>query len=206
MLGDLFDFWIGDDDNSDFSKLIQYELKKLTELGVPCFFIQGNRDFLLGKHFLKHTGMQLLEDETVIDLYGCQVLIMHGDTLCIHDEEYLEYRKKVRKPWLKWMFTHIPLYIRRIIATKIQSNLKKHKENKPLDVMDVTLSEVEKVLNFHSVNLMIHGHTHNPGIHELNTEQGNRIRIVLGDWYTQGSVLAYTEHGYELQVRPFNEK
>ncbi|EPE37418.1 UDP-2,3-diacylglucosamine hydrolase [Candidatus Photodesmus katoptron] len=204
VLGDLFDFWVGDDDNSSFATLIKDELKKLTSSGVPCFFIRGNRDFLIGTRFAEYTGIRLLSDEAVIDLYDRKAVILHGDTLCTRDVKYLKYRQKVRKPWLKWLFNCIPVYFKRIIINKIQSNVRGKKKFKSLDIMDVTASEVEKVFDLHNVDLMIHGHTHIPNIHQLNTDKGNKIRIVLGDWNHHGSILFYYKNRYELQIRPFD--
>lgn len=203
VLGDLFEFWIGDDDNSEFSLEIQQEFKRLTRAGVTCFFTQGNRDFLVGKRFAKKTGMSLLPDETVIDLYGRKAVILHGDTLCTLDVKYLEYRKKVHQPWLQWVFNRIPFFIKKKIVSKVQSDIKEDKQTKSLDIMDVTPDEVVSVMNQHHVNLMIHGHTHRPNIHQLNTNSGDGTRIVLGDWYTQGSILVYDENGFELKTKPF---
>ncbi len=203
VLGDLFEFWIGDDDNSEFSLEIQQEFKRLTHAGVTCFFTQGNRDFLVGKRFANKTGMSLLPDETVIDLYGRKAVILHGDTLCTLDVKYLEYRKKVHQPWLQWFFNRIPFFIKKKIVSKVQSDIKEDKQTKSLDIMDVTPDEVVSVMNQHHVNLMIHGHTHRPNIHQLNTNSGDGTRIVLGDWYTQGSILVYDENGFELKTKPF---
>ncbi|MCK6261975.1 UDP-2,3-diacylglucosamine diphosphatase [Vibrio sp. ZSDE26] len=203
VLGDLFEFWIGDDDNSDFSMHIQKEFKALTQLGVQCYFTQGNRDFLVGKRFAKQTGMTLLADETVIDLYGRKAVILHGDTLCTLDVKYLEYRKTVHQPWLQWIFNRIPFFIKRKIVSKVQTDIKEEKQSKSLDIMDVTPDEVISVMDTHHVDLMIHGHTHRPNIHELQTSSGNSTRIVLGDWYTQGSILVYDENGFNLKSKPF---
>ncbi|MGC9491524.1 UDP-2,3-diacylglucosamine diphosphatase, partial [Vibrio genomosp. F10] len=141
VLGDLFEFWVGDDDNSEFSLLIQKEFKQLTDSGVDCYFTQGNRDFLVGKRFAKQTGMTLLNDETVIDLYGRKAVILHGDTLCTLDIKYLEYRKKVHQPWLQWVFNRIPFFIKKRIVSKVQSDIKEDKQKKSMQIMDVTPGE-----------------------------------------------------------------
>ncbi|MGF1720406.1 UDP-2,3-diacylglucosamine diphosphatase [Vibrio kyushuensis] len=203
VLGDLFEFWIGDNDNSDFSIQVQQEFKRLTDLGIECYFTQGNRDFLIGKRFAKQTGMTLLDDETVIDLYGRKAVILHGDTLCTLDVKYLEYRKKVHQPWLQWVFNRIPFFLKRKIVSKVQSDIKEEKQTKSLDIMDVTPDEVISVMDKYSVDLMIHGHTHRPNIHRLNVSSGEGIRIVLGDWYTQGSILVYDENGFDLKTKSF---
>ncbi|CAH0539417.1 UDP-2,3-diacylglucosamine diphosphatase [Vibrio marisflavi] len=203
VLGDLFEFWIGDDDNSEFATKIKLEFKHLVASGIPCFFIRGNRDFLVGKRFSKQTGVQLLEQETIIDLYGKKAVILHGDTLCTRDVSYLEYRKKVHLPWLQWLYNRTPFFIKKKIVSKIQSDIKQDKNTKSLEIMDVTPSEVESVMEKHNVDLMIHGHTHRPNIHRINSTKEEKTRIVLGDWYTQGSVLVYDKNGYDLQTRPF---
>jgi UDP-2,3-diacylglucosamine hydrolase len=204
VLGDLFEFWIGDDDRSDFASSIRSEFKSLTDRGVPCFFTQGNRDFLVGRRFAKQTGVTLLGDETVIDLYGTKAVVLHGDTLCTDDIKYLEFRAKVHQPWLQWIFNRIPMFIKKKIVSKVQSDIRTDKETKSLDIMDVTQSEVEKVMRDHNVQLMIHGHTHRPAIHTFEHSNQVYTRIVLGDWYTQGSVLVYNKNNFDLQQRPFS--
>lgn len=203
VLGDLFEFWIGDDDRSAFASSIREEFKALTNKGVPCYFTQGNRDFLVGKRFAKQTGITLLGDETVIDLYGRKAVILHGDTLCTQDVKYLAYRAKVHQPWLQWVFNRIPMLIKKKIVNKVQGEIKSDKQTKSLDIMDVTQDEVEKVMLDHKVELMIHGHTHRPNIHTFKLHETIYTRIVLGDWYIQGSVLVYGKDEMELQQRPF---
>lgn len=204
VLGDLFEFWVGDDDRSEFANQIRSEFKTLTERGIPCYFTQGNRDFLIGQRFARQTGVKLLGDETVIDLYGRKAVVLHGDTLCTQDVKYLEYRKKVHQPWLQWVFNRIPMSIKKRIVTKVQSDIRTDKQTKSLDIMDVTQSEVEQVMQSHQVDLMIHGHTHRPKVHTFELNQTPCTRIVLGDWYTQGSVLVFDKNNFELQQRPFS--
>ena len=203
VLGDLFEFWIGDDDTGDFAQQIKQEFKQLTTQGVPCYFIQGNRDFLLGKRFARDTGITLLDEEQVIDLYGRKAVILHGDTLCIDDVSYQNYRKKVHQPWLQWIFNRLPFALKQKIVSKIQGDIRDHKQHKSMQIMDVTQSEVEQVMVRHDVDLMIHGHTHRPDIHHFSTSDGEKTRIVLGDWYTQGSVLVCQHGEMTLQSRPF---
>lgn len=204
VLGDLFDFWIGDDDKSDFAHFVRGEFKRLTEAGVPCFFTKGNRDFLVGKRFAKQTGITLLGDETVIDLYGRKAVVLHGDTLCTQDVSYLKFREKVNQKWLQWLFNRIPMFIKTKIVSKIQSDIRDDKQTKSLEIMDVTQEEVERVMKVHQVDLMIHGHTHRPNVHKFVNNQSTNTRIVLGDWYTQGSVLVCNKNNIELQTRPFS--
>ncbi|MFV0575106.1 MAG: UDP-2,3-diacylglucosamine diphosphatase [Vibrio sp.] len=206
VLGDLFEFWIGDDDDSPFIVTIKNAFQQLTQSGVKCFFIQGNRDFLLGKRFCKETGITLLPDTAVIDLYGTPTLILHGDTLCTKDEKYQEFRKTVHQPWLQTLFNLIPLFIRKKIVQRVQNKIRLQKHQKQMDIMDVTPEEVVSELENNQVQQMIHGHTHRPNIHQHQTKLGVATRTVLGDWYEQGSILVCTENGCELQNRPFSTK
>lgn len=205
VLGDLFDFWIGDDDPTPFAKQIQQEFKHLTAQGVPCYFTQGNRDFLVGGRFAKQTGVTLLPDETVIDLYGTSAVILHGDTLCTQDVRYLAFRAKVHQPWLQWLFNRLPFFIKQRIVAKIQTDIRSDKSQKAMEIMDVTPDEVVHVMDKYQVPLMIHGHTHRPAIHHIS-DAPQKTRIVLGDWYTQGSVLVYSESGYSLEKRRFESQ
>ncbi|NAW70420.1 MULTISPECIES: UDP-2,3-diacylglucosamine diphosphatase [Vibrio] len=202
VLGDLFDFWIGDDDPTPFAQQIKAEFQQLTAAGVACFFVHGNRDFLIGQRFAKETGIVLLAQETVIHLYGTPVVILHGDTLCTEDVRYLAFREKVHKPWLQWVFNRLPYAIKKRIVQRVQSDIRHDKQQKAMEIMDVTPSEVIQVLNHHHVDIMIHGHTHRPAIHHL-PQLGHKTRIVLGDWYSQGSILRYAPQGYALESRPF---
>ncbi|MGR6839373.1 UDP-2,3-diacylglucosamine diphosphatase [Aliivibrio wodanis] len=203
VLGDLFEFWIGDDDNSPFNILIKNAFKALTQQGVECYFTQGNRDFLLNKRFCKETGVQLLDDHTVINIDGESVLVMHGDTLCIDDIKYQEFRAKVHQPWLQWVFNRIPLFIRQRIVKNVQDKIKARKQHKTLTIMDVTQSEVEKVMSEKGVKRLIHGHTHRPDVHSFINNDEKMTRIVLGDWYKQGSILEYKNNKYTLHNKSF---
>lgn len=199
VLGDLFDFWVGDDDDSEFALKIQAEFRQLTLAGVPCYFIHGNRDFLVGRRFARRTGVTLLAEEHVVDLYGQKALLLHGDTLCTQDVRYLEFRKKVHQPWLQWLFNRLPLFIKRKLVSKIQQDIRQDKQHKAMEIMDVTPDEVQQRLQHHSVSLMIHGHTHRPNIHR----HSYGTRVVLGDWYEQGSVGVFRPNGFTLEKRAF---
>lgn len=203
VLGDLFEMWIGDDDNSPFHQQIKSAFRQLTDSGVPCYFIHGNRDFLVGKRFSRETGVQLLPEHSVIDLYGTPTLILHGDTLCTLDEEYQRYRKKVHNRFIQWLFFRLPLSYRQKIGNKMRSNSSMTNQEKAQDVMDVTPDEVEKIMAQYQVTAMIHGHTHRPAIHHLNVGSLSASRTVLGDWYDHGSVLVCTPDGCQLETRDF---
>lgn len=199
VLGDLFEFWVGDDDDNDFNQSIKRAFKILASKGVSCYFIQGNRDFLVGQRFSKETNMTLLPEVSKIDLYGQSAVILHGDTLCIDDHKYQAYRKKVHLPWLQFIYNLLPLNIKKKIVSKVQSDIGEDKKHKTWDIMDVNQQEVEQVMESNQVELMIHGHTHRPNIHRFDTESGQKTRIVLGDWYKQGSVLSFSDGSFELK-------
>lgn len=204
VLGDLFEFWIGDDDNSSFNQAIKNAFKQLADKGVPCFFIQGNRDFLIGKRFALESAMTLLPEVSIIDLYGKKVMIMHGDTLCIDDHKYQAYREKVHLPWLQFLYNRLPLFIKKKIVSKIQSDIGEDKKEKSLEIMDVNQQEVERIMDQYGVDLLIHGHTHRPDIHNFVSTNGHKQRIVLGDWYQQGSILSFSSaESYQLTHKEF---
>ncbi|WP_437887062.1 UDP-2,3-diacylglucosamine diphosphatase [Phytobacter sp. V91] len=203
ILGDLFEAWIGDDDPTPLHREIASAIKALVESGVPCYFIHGNRDFLLGKRFARESGMQLLPEEKVLELYGRRVLIMHGDTLCTDDAGYLAFRAKVHKPWLQKLFLALPLFIRQRIAVKMRAGSKAANSHKSLTIMDVNPDAVVNVMEKHQVQCLIHGHTHRPDVHELSINQTPAIRVVLGAWHTQGSMVKVTADDIELSHFPF---
>ncbi|MCG7587186.1 UDP-2,3-diacylglucosamine diphosphatase [Photobacterium sp. OFAV2-7] len=203
VLGDLFEMWIGDDDDSPFHQQIKSAFRQLTESGVPCYFIHGNRDFLVGKRFSRETGVKLLPEHSVIDLYGTPTLILHGDTLCTLDEDYQRYRKKVHNRFIQWLFFRLPLSYRQKIGNKMRSNSSMTNQEKSQDVMDVTPDEVEKIMAQYQVTAMIHGHTHRPAVHRLSVGSQPASRTVLGDWYDHGSVLVCTPDGCQLETRDF---
>ncbi|MGF1679740.1 UDP-2,3-diacylglucosamine diphosphatase [Photobacterium minamisatsumaniensis] len=203
VLGDLFEMWIGDDDDSPFHQKIKHAFKQVTDSGVSCYFIHGNRDFLVGKRFSQETGVQLLPEHTVVDLYGQPTLLLHGDTLCTLDEGYQRYRKKVHNRIIQWLFFRLPLRYRQQIGNKMRSGSNQNNQMKSLSIMDVTAEEVEKVMADNGVQQMIHGHTHRPAVHQLQVAGLPAERIVLGDWYDHGSVLVYSAEGYQLETRDF---
>ncbi|MCW8327513.1 UDP-2,3-diacylglucosamine diphosphatase [Photobacterium sp. SDRW27] len=203
VLGDLFEMWIGDDDDSPFHQQIKSAFKQLTDSGTPCYFIHGNRDFLVGNRFSKETGVQLLPEHTVVDIYGTPTLILHGDTLCTLDEAYQRYRKKVHNKFIQWLFFRLSLAYRQKIGNKLRSNSSATNQVKQQDVMDVTPDEVVKVMSQYQVKAMIHGHTHRPDVHSLTVDNQPARRTVLGDWYDHGSVLVCTPEGCRLETREF---
>lgn len=142
ILGDLFEAWIGDDDPNPLHRQMAAAIKAVSDSGVPCYFIHGNRDFLLGKRFARESGMTLLPEEKVLELYGRRVLIMHGDTLCTDDAGYQAFRAKVHKPWLQTLFLALPLFVRKRIAARMRANSKEANSSKSLAIMDVNQNAV----------------------------------------------------------------
>lgn len=195
ILGDLFDFWIGDDEQSDLISEVQQLIRHLTEQGVPCYFQHGNRDFLIGKKFANACGLTLLPTYQVIDLYGAPTLLCHGDTLCVDDVKYQQYRKKVHQKWRQWLFLHLPLKVRLKIAEKIRAKSRQDKQVKSTEIMDVNADFVQQMFAQFHVTQMIHGHTHRQKHHEIPP---HFHRIVLGDWGETSSLLEVTPHSIEF--------
>ena len=195
ILGDLFDFWIGDDEQSDLISEVQQLIKHLTKQGVPCYFQHGNRDFLIGKKFANACGLTLLPTYQVIDLYGTPTLLCHGDTLCVDDVKYQHYRKKVHQKWRQWLFLHLPLKVRLNIAEKIRAKSRQDKQLKSTEIMDVNAAFVQQMFAQFHVTQMIHGHTHRQKHHEIPP---HFHRIVLGDWGETSSLLEVTPHSIEF--------
>jgi UDP-2,3-diacylglucosamine hydrolase len=196
ILGDLFEYWIGD----DVAVLPEYRplidgLRELTAGGVPVHVMHGNRDFLLGHGFEQQTGCRLLPDPTVISLYGENTLLMHGDTLCTDDVAYLQFRVMVRNPdWVK-MFLVKTIAERDAIVRNYREISKAATAVKKPEIMDVNQGAVEAALRQHGVRHLIHGHTHRPAQHQFELDGAPARRTVLGDWYDQGSVLVCDAQG-----------
>lgn len=191
ILGDLFEAWIGDDDNTTFHRKIKDALKNATKKGLAVYFMRGNRDFLIGKKFLNETGCILLSDEEKITVYGEPVLLMHGDTLCTKDIAYLKARKLGYNPYIQFLFLLMPLSLRRKFADRMRAKSTRHTQSVEKEIMDVTPEEVNRVMQKHQVTHLIHGHTHRPNIH--TEPQGKRI--VLAAWHDQGHALIWDETG-----------
>jgi len=200
ILGDLFEAWIGDDDPNPLHAEVADALRQLP---VPCYFIHGNRDFLVGKRFAHAADMILLPEEALLDLYGKRVLIMHGDTLCTDDEGYQRFRAKVHQPWLQKLFLALPLFVRQRIAAKMRNGSKQANSSKDLAIMDVNPQAVVAAMHRHHAPILIHGHTHRPAIHPLVVEGKPAERVVLGAWHEQGSMVKVSAEETSLISFPF---
>ena len=201
ILGDLFEAWIGDDDPDPDKRRVIQGLRAVTSAGVKTFFIHGNRDFLIGKAFCRETGIELLNDGTVIDLYGRRVLLMHGDLLCIDDHAYQRLRRIVRNPIVQFVMRSLTLRQRQKLAERMRAGSKEHIKSMDMaapQIMDVNQDEVRRTMERHGVDCIVHGHTHRPAVHEMQIDGKPAVRIVLGDWYEQGSVLRWDRSGFEL--------
>jgi len=199
ILGDLFEAWIGDDDQSAMNLSVCRGLSQCAASGTPVFVMHGNRDFLLGEQFAEQSNCTLLQDPALIDLYGTPTLLMHGDLLCTDDTEYQAFRQTARNPQWQAGFLKKTLEERRKIAVEMRATSQEKTSAKAGSIMDVNQAAVIHTMAEKRVSRLIHGHTHRPGVHELLVAGEPAQRIVLGDWYTQGSVLECNPGGCELQ-------
>ena len=200
ILGDLFEAWIGDDDHSPMNQAVCKGLGDCASAGVPVFVMHGNRDFLLGEEFAKASSCTLLDDPALIDLYGTPTLLMHGDMLCTDDTEYMSFRSMVRDPQWQAELLSKSLQERQMIASGMRNQSRQQTGGKPESIMDVNDEAVREVMSTYNVQRLIHGHTHRPAVHDLLLADTPAQRIVLGDWYEQGSLLECTSSGCRLEA------
>lgn len=189
ILGDLFEFWIGDDDTTPLSQTVKMALHDLSTAGVPLFIMPGNRDFLLGQRFMQETGAVLLADPMVIELYGEQILLMHGDLLCTDDIAYLKFRAWTHRPVIKKLFLTLPLWLRQKIALGIRQRSQEYVQSALSSIMDASILGISKYTHQYGTKQLIHGHTHRPAIHFLKLHDQQIIRYVLSDWDSTGNAL-----------------
>lgn len=198
ILGDLFDDWVGDDDDDPFYRELLADLRRLHERGVALFFMHGNRDFLVGAGFASTTGATLLPDPVAIKLHGHALLLAHGDGFCTQDQEYMAFRQLLRDPQWQRQALEKPLAERRAIAAELHRISHERNQHKSSEIMDVTAEEVTRVMEEKQAKLLIHGHTHRPDIHPLKLAHGDAVRLVLGDWDQSGWFASLDESGYWL--------
>lgn len=200
ILGDLFESWIGDDDPNAHYAEIKKALRTLVDHKLPVYFMHGNRDFMIGEHFRQETGVTLLPDPYVLDLHGTRVLLCHGDAMCIDDLEYQAMRQMTRNPEWQAMMLQKPLAERQAIAAQARAASMAHGQTISSEISDVNAEAVERCFREHNVTTVLHGHTHRPAIHKLEVDGKAVRRIVLGDWYTQGSIVRWDRNGPVLSA------
>jgi len=199
ILGDLVEAWIGDDDDAELPARIAAATRAVRDAGVPVYFMVGNRDFLLGQAFAERAGLTLLDDGTVHDIHGCRTLLMHGDVLCTDDVAYQAVRKQVRTREWQAQILAMPLQARRAFAARAREDSKAHTGSTMESIMDVNADAVAEAMRKAGVTRLIHGHTHRPAVHDFQLAGAPAQRIVLGDWYEQGSVLRVDADKVELR-------
>ena len=203
ILGDLFEFWVGDDaaGQDEFRRVVD-GLADLTRAGIPLQVMYGNRDFLMRQRFEEITGGRLIPDPLRIELYGEPTLLMHGDLLCTADTDYMKFRTMVRDPVWQGDFLAKDLAERNGIFNNYRDISKATTNKKPPEIMDVVQTTVEGMMRQHQVRRLIHGHTHRPGEHVFTLDGAPARRMVLGAWYEQGSVLRVNTKGWTLKTLP----
>ncbi len=202
ILGDLFEAWVGDDDPNAHYAMIKLAIRKLADSGIPVYFMHGNRDFMIGRKFANETGVEILKDPYPVKMYGQKALLSHGDAMCTDDVQYQRVRLMTRDPdWQQSMLAK-PLKERLRIAEEARRQSLEQKLNLSMDIMDVNQGAVMRTINEHGVDVLLHGHTHRPDIHTVDLGNRKAKRIVLGDWYSQGSVVRWDLRGPKLEVMP----
>jgi UDP-2,3-diacylglucosamine hydrolase len=200
ILGDLFDAWIGDDDDQPPYPEIRRALRLLADSGTRCAILRGNRDFLIGKRFARETGCQLLGDPHAMNLAGTRTLLMHGDLLCTDDVPYQRFRRRVRNPLVIRLFLLKSLARRREIAADYRRKSGRAIAEKASDIMDVNRQAVEDYMRRQGALHLIHGHTHRPADHRFELDGKRVMRSVLAEWQDdRGEVLSLSEGGWRRE-------
>jgi UDP-2,3-diacylglucosamine hydrolase len=202
ILGDLFESWVGDDDQDPHARQICDALRALSARGVPCYVMHGNRDFLLQQGFEQRSGARLLVDPVVIDLHGERALLTHGDALCTADRPYQLLRAVVRQPAWQRQFLRLPLRVRQLLAQQARAGSRRHTRKSAGQIMDVDPRAVQAAMRACHVHLLIHGHTHRPAVHEFELDGASARRIVLGAWHEHGSCLSWERGQFRLEELP----
>jgi UDP-2,3-diacylglucosamine hydrolase len=202
LLGDLFEAWVGDDDPEPAHIKVIASIAALARTGTLVYVMRGNRDFLIGERFCSDSGAILLEDPAIITVAGAQALVSHGDGLCIDDSAYQKLRALVRDEQVRKGFARLPLEARRRLATEARAGSREHLATAVDYITDVNQTAVEILMRDAGIGLMIHGHTHRPGIHRFESDGLTRTRIVLGAWHDQAMVLRSDATGYALVPCP----
>jgi len=202
ILGDLFEAWVGDDDPNTHYFTIKRALRKLVDGGIPVYFMRGNRDFMVGRGFANETGIEILKDPCKVKMYGQNVLLSHGDILCTDDVQYQRVRKMTRDPDWQASILARPLKDRLRMAAEARRQSLEQTINQSMEIMDVNQDAVKTIIQHFKVDVLLHGYTHRPAVHNLDLGRRKAKRIVLGDWYTQGSVVRWDTRGPKLESIP----
>ena len=202
ILGDLFDAWIGDDDPNPYHAQMKAALRELSDSGVPVYFMHGNRDFMIGDEFAAATGITLLEDPHPLALHGEGVLLSHGDALCTDDVEYQQVRAMTRAPEWQAMMMSKSIEERIAFARQAREQSLARNESMSEEIADVHQAAVEQTIRESGADILLHGHTHRPAVHPFHVDERPVHRIVLGDWYDQGSMVIWDEDGPRLEELP----
>ncbi len=198
LLGDVFEYWIGDDAVSDTASEVARATKALADAGTKVYFMPGNRDFLLGQGYAKKAGWELLADPTEITIYNTPILLLHGDSLCTDDKAYQAFRQQVRNPAWQHNFLSRSIVERLNMAEQARAQSKDYTAGAEGEIMDVNAGAVIEALRNSTAKIMIHGHTHRPNTHSLAIDGQPYQRIVLGDWYQDGWLIEAQASGLEL--------
>ena len=202
ILGDLFEAWVGDDDPNPYYGQMKVALRALSDSGVPVFFMHGNRDFMIGDRFAEETGVTLLADPSPIELHGEKVLLSHGDAMCTDDVEYQQVRAMTRNP--EWQAMMMAKSIEERIAFAMAAREQSQARYGSIDeeITDVNQDAVEATIREFGCDILLHGHTHRPAVHPFHVDDRPVHRIVLGDWYEQGSMVEWDKDGPRLEELP----
>jgi UDP-2,3-diacylglucosamine hydrolase len=202
LLGDLFEAWIGDDDPEPSHRAVMAALASLARSGVLLYAMRGNRDFLIGERFCAEAGALLLDDPAIVTVGGSRVLLSHGDGLCVDDHAYQRLRALVRDAQVARGFERLPLAARRRLAAEARAGSREHLAGAATYITDVNQSAVESLMRGAGSQVLVHGHTHRPGVHHFRSDGMERTRIVLGAWHDEAMVLRWDATGYYLGPCP----
>ena len=202
LLGDLFEAWIGDDDPEPAHREVVAAITALAAAGTLVYVMRGNRDFMIGERFCAEAGAILLDDPAILTLRGERVLLSHGDGLCVDDRAYQKLRALVRNPTLREGFARLPIEARRRLASEAREGSREHLANASAYITDVNQPAVDAVMRDADVPVMIHGHTHRPGVHRFESDGVERTRVVLGAWHDEAHVVRWDDAGWQLLPCP----
>jgi UDP-2,3-diacylglucosamine hydrolase len=202
LLGDIFEAWLGDDDPEPAHRAAIAAIARVADAGTLVYVMRGNRDFMLGERFCRESGAILLEDPAILELAGTRLLLSHGDGLCVDDRAYQKLRALVRDPGLRARFARLPLDARRRLALEARAGSREHLANASGYITDVNAGAVESVFRDSGATLMIHGHTHRPGVHRAESGGLARTRVVLGAWHDEADVVRWDDAGWQLVPCP----